>query len=1578
MGQEYFEILKTELEKAYSLAQACRAKGFDPEKHVEVPIAKDVAARVEELVGPRGISGIIRELEHSGMPRTEAAFVVVEKIVKGEIIQGDQRTLIEQAVRTGVSILTEGVLVAPTEGISDVRINENPDGSSYVSVFFSGPIRSAGGTVAALSVALADYARKLAGVGDYRPTDKEVARYVEEVNVYEYRCHHLQYKPPDEHVEHIIKNCPVCIDGDPTEDAEVSVHRDLARIKSNRVRGGVPLVVCEGMAAKAPKVLKYAKKFGLEWDWLQNVIKVKKKEDKVEIKPDPTYLEGLVAGRPVFAYPMAKGGFRLRYGRSRTNGIMARNVHPATMILLDSFIANGTHMKVERPGKGCVVTVCDTIEPPVVKLMDGSVLKVHSIAQAEELKPRVSKILFLGDMLITFGDFLKTNHPLMPCGYCSEWWVQEAKAGGAEIPEGNFGAKEAFELSRKYSIPLHPDFTNHWGDISIEQLRILPSFLSKGELRMDSGEISGLSLPNSPEGKMVLEDLLVEHSVSQEGKIELGGDDAYSVLSVLGMLKGKEIGAPPQINDSLSVLENISELSGITIRNKAPTYIGGRMGRPEKAKERAMEGKTHILFPTASEKNRSIIKRYRGLKAREGEQSINAEVARYRCASCKALTFFSRCHSCGEEAKPERVCQKCGAVTTEKKHCDMPALFYDRRPVPLVDLFEKAREELGFTPSEVNGVKGLFSHRKVPERLEKGFLRAKHDIFVFKDGTCRFDATDTPITHFRISEIGQTPEGIKALGYTTDCKGAPITNANQVVALFQQDIVVSSHGMDYIARIAAFVDDSLVHIYGLPPFYNFRNREDLFGHLAVGLSPHTSAGVLCRIIGFTNANVGYGHPYFHTAKRRNCFSGETTIPILENGSWKMAKLKEFVEQNLGANALKDEAGTAEYSSVSGLQTLAFNPDSKKFEIAEITHISKHITQDHLLEIATKSGRKITVTKEHPFPNCGKKKMAMDAERLYVPAKISIPEKDLDSFDVSEYSEDVFARTKSKPFAGMNLKSLSKKSGMGYKTFTNYVYRNSYPLSLLKKLGLDNEEWEVAAKRDTVSIKRKISVDEDFLFLLGLYLAEGHTRRKAGSHYQVSFAASKKEMRNLIKTKINRVFGIKPNETSSSVTICSRLVYSFFEGLKVGAGAKKKRVPSFVLSLPERKIAAFLNGYFSGDGSSSLGSTLEVNCTSVSRELLEGFSFLLGRLGIIHSWSESDREINTGPIPEFYGHPVRLHSFKLRMYGKSAAEFIEKVGFALQKGEKAKAEAAEWASKSRAARREVEGDVFVDEIISKKIVQAKEDYTYSVTVAPHHTVVASGLVSHQCDGDEDSIMLLLDCLLNFSRSYLSDKRGGTMDAPLTLTPQIDPREVDDEVHCMEVVHEYPLEFYKAAERNAYPGDVKLPTVKDLLGKDEQYGDLLFTHDTATLNEGPMKTMYVELGSIPEKIAAEFELHAKLRPVDLRDTAERLILSHFIPDLYGNLRSFSRQNFRCSDCNLIYRRVPLAGKCTKCGGKLLLTINKGGIIKYLSISQNMVEKYALPAYLGQRLALLEKEIHSVFEDDKIKQTGLSDFM
>src|SRR3989338_6506088 len=106
----------------------------------------------------------------------------------------------------------------------------------------------------------------------------------------------------------------------------------------------------------------------------------------------------------------------------------------------------------------------------------------------------------------------------------------------------------------------------------------------------------------------------------------------------------------------------------------------------------------------------------------------------------------------------------------------------------------------------------------------------------------------------------------------------------------------------------------------------------------------------------------------------------------------------------------------------------------------------------------------------------------------------------------------------------------------------------------------------------------------------------------------------------------------------------------------------------------------------------------------------------------------------------------------------------------------------------------------------------------------------------CDGDEDCIMLLLDALLNFSRHYLDEKRGGTMDAPLVLTPVLDPKEIDDEAHAIEIVSEYPLDFYYATEKYVMPGEVKIRCIKDILGTPEQFENLPLTHLGGDINKG----------------------------------------------------------------------------------------------------------------------------------------------
>ncbi len=170
----------------------------------------------------------------------------------------------------------------------------------------------------------------------------------------------------------------------------------------------------------------------------------------------------------------------------------------------------------------------------------------------------------------------------------------------------------------------------------------------------------------------------------------------------------------------------------------------------------------------------------------------------------------------------------------------------------------------------------------------------------------------------------------------------------------------------------------------------------------------------------------------------------------------------------------------------------------------------------------------------------------------------------------------------------------------------------------------------------------------------------------------------------------------------------------------------------------------------------------------------------------------------------------------------------------------------------------------------------------------------------------------------------------------------------------------------AKAQALPGDVKLDIVESRLGGEHAYENLNFTHESSidAIAKAPKRSRYVLLKSMQEKIDAEFRLIDMLYSLDKRDAAKRLILSHFIPDLMGNLHSFSKQQFRCAVCNAKYRRVPLIGKCTKCGGKLLLTISKGGIEKYLWIAINLAEKYDIDTYTKQRLQLLKEEIEQVF--------------
>ena len=111
--------------------------------------------------------------------------------------------------------------------------------------------------------------------------------------------------------------------------------------------------------------------------------------------------------------------------------------------------------------------------------------------------------------------------------------------------------------------------------------------------------------------------------------------------------------------------------------------------------------------------------------------------------------------------------------------------------------------------------------------------------------------------------------------------------------------------------------------------------------------------------------------------------------------------------------------------------------------------------------------------------------------------------------------------------------------------------------------------------------------------------------------------------------------------------------------------------------------------------------------------------------------------------------------------------------------------------------------------------------------------------------------------------------------------------------------------------------------------------------------------------------------KIRAVYTSDVARLIIERHFVRDIRGNLRKFSMQGFRCVACNEKFRRPPLIGRCTKCGGKIIFTISEGSILKYMQPALDLAKNFNLSAYLTESLDLTEMYIQSIFGKDAEKQ-------
>ena len=540
--------------KEFEAAADAKSTLLDSSGIIEPKIAFDLAERVAKM-HDIDIATPLRELlDKTG--KENAALIMSKEIALGKYQSPDAslEDRLDHAVRVGLAIVTEGVTIAPLQGISEIKIKNNKDGSQYLSVSIAGPMRSAGGTESAVTMLIADHVRRAVGLSKYQADcfDDETGRFVEELRIYESEAKQsFQFHVSDDDIKTVISNLPVELEGEGTDPVEVVNHRNMTRIKTDRVRGGALRVLNDGLIGRSKKLLKRIEKYNLEgWEWLDDVHGAVQTGESGDDASEKRMRE-VITGRSVLSMPNKIGGFRLRYGRACNTGFASVGLHPVIAEILDHTVAVGTQIKLDKPSKGATVGFVDSLETPIVRLKGGEVVKIRDTEHGIQIKNDIEKILHLGDILITFGDFLENNAELIPTPMVEEVWTEYLKPKLSEHDERlEFLTKtpsfvEAILLSKELKIPLHPKFLYYWDFITTEELEEITNPILKSETEIHY-EISK---------KQIFENLGIPHKVADE-KVIISGIDVQILNHLI-------FGNTLDFGTSDSVLELLTKSTGI-------------------------------------------------------------------------------------------------------------------------------------------------------------------------------------------------------------------------------------------------------------------------------------------------------------------------------------------------------------------------------------------------------------------------------------------------------------------------------------------------------------------------------------------------------------------------------------------------------------------------------------------------------------------------------------------------------------------------------------------------------------------------------------------------------------------------------------------------------------------------------------------------------------------------------------------------------------------------------------------------------------------------------------------------------
>lgn len=316
------------------------------------------------------------------------------------------------------------------------------------------------------------------------------------------------------------------------------------------------------------------------------------------------------------------------------------------------------------------------------------------------------------------------------------------------------------------------------------------------------------------------------------------------------------------------------------------------------------------------------------------------------------------------------------------------------------------------------------------------------------------------------------------------------------------------------------------------------------------------------------------------------------VLLMEDGEIQAVKIGEFIDAAFERFGFAEGHGheICDLPKEAGIYAPSLL-SNEKVEWRRVSALTRHKSPTQLIAITLRSGRKITATPYHSFvirkdnrimPVAGASLKAGD--RLPVVRKLALQ------------AQSATSQVNAEAVLQRKLKYMVSAGGMLY----------AYP------------------REASVPMAAQIELDEEFGWLLGIYLAEGNSTRNFVSISNTDPAILQKarffaDSHGFTHNEYDNFRGFAP---SHDIRINSTLLSEFLKAT-CGTGSHAKRVPEFAYGADEKFTGSLLRGYFDGDGNVSVQRKV-IRASSKSKELIDGVCILLSRLGIFAS-KRSDKK-----------------------------------------------------------------------------------------------------------------------------------------------------------------------------------------------------------------------------------------------------------------------------------------------------------------------------------------------------------------